>query len=116
MYERRGQPLAARSVYYRRLFKNFVAVMVIMIIMLAIGTIGYHYSTKEKTDWLDALHNASMILSGMGPLINNGFTPGGIIFSSVYALFSGIVFVGAMGYLFAPGLHRLYHRFHLDDK
>ena len=116
MYEKKGQPLAAPSVYYRRIFKNLLLVLVIMIIMLAIGTIGYHYSTKEKTGWLDALHNASMILSGMGPLINDGFNEGGKIFSSIYALFSGIVFVGAMGYLFAPGLHRLYHRFHLEDK
>jgi hypothetical protein len=31
-------------------------------------------------------------------------------------LFSGIVFVGAMGYIFAPGIHRIFHRLHLDNK
>ncbi|NJO25597.1 MAG: hypothetical protein HC867_07320, partial [Bacteroidia bacterium] len=33
-----------------------------------IGVTGYHYTTGMN--WLDALHNASMILSGMGPVID----------------------------------------------
>ena len=80
------------------------------------GTFGYHFSTEPFTGWLDAFHNASMILSGMGPVITEGFTNGGKIFSSLYALFSGIVFVGAMGFVFAPGLHRIFHRLHLDEE
>ena len=56
-----------------------------------------------------------MILSGMGPVVTSGFTPEGKIFSSVYALFSGVVFVGAMGYILAPGLHRVFHRLHLEQ-
>ena len=86
-----------------------------MAIMLMIGTIGYHYATAPRTHWLDAFHNASMILSGMGPVITGEFSNGGKIFSSFYALFSGIVFVGAMGFVFAPGLHRIFHRLHLED-
>jgi hypothetical protein len=115
MYEKKSQPLASRSTYYQRILKNLLVVLSIMIFMLTTGTIGYHFATAEKTGWIDAFHNASMILSGMGPLITEGFNQGGKIFSSIYALFSGIVFVGAMGYLFAPGLHRLYHRFHLEE-
>ena len=84
--------------------------------MLLIGTIGYHCATHPFTEWLDAFHNASMILSGMGPVITSGFTAGGKIFSSFYALFSGIVFVGAMGYIFAPGIHRIFHKLHLEQK
>lgn len=116
MYEKKNQPLAPRIVYYKRIAKNFLVVSVLLVIMLAIGTIGYHCSTDPFSSWIDSFHNASMILSGMGPVITEGFTNGGKIFSSIYALFSGIVFVGAMGFLFAPGVHRIFHRLHLDEE
>jgi len=83
--------------------------------ILLLGTVGYHFSTETNTPWLDAFHNASMILSGMGPVVTSGFTGAGKLFSSFYALFSGIVFVGAMGYILAPGLHRVFHRLHLEQ-
>jgi hypothetical protein len=85
--------------------------------MLIIGTVGYHFSTDHPMCWLDAFHNASMILSGMGPIIpqNLSFTDGGKIFSSLYALFSGIIFITSIGYMLAPGIHRIFHRLHLEQ-
>jgi hypothetical protein len=115
-YEKKNEPLAPRRVYYKRIARNFISVSGILFIMLVIGTVGYHYATKINTDWLDAFHNSSMILSGMGPIIVDGFTTGGKIFSSLYALFSGIVFVGAMGFILAPGIHRIFHKLHLEQK
>jgi hypothetical protein len=115
MYEKKSEPLASSSVYYRRIAGNMARSMVILVIMLLIGTIGYHFSTQPITEWLDAFHNASMILSGMGPVVTSGFTSLGKIFSSLYALFSGIIFIGAMGYIFAPGLHRIFHKLHLEQ-
>jgi hypothetical protein len=114
MYEHKTEPLASRRVFYRRIAANAYRVSGLLAIVLLIGTVGYHYATKPFTGWLDAFHNASMILSGMGPIVTSGFTSGGKIFSSLYALFSGIVFVGAMGYIFAPGIHRIFHRLHLE--
>lgn len=115
MYEHKTEPLAPRAVYYRRIAGNTIRVLGILVIMLLIGTVGYHCSTRPLTGWLDGFHNASMILSGMGPVVTSGFTNGGKIFSSFYALFSGIIFVGAMGYIFAPGLHRIFHRLHIEQ-
>jgi hypothetical protein len=115
-YEKKNEPLASRRVYYKRIAGNFLRVSVILIIMLVIGTVGYHYSTDPFTGWLDAFHNASMILSGMGPLIVDDYTQGGKIFSSLYALFSGVVFVGAMGFILAPGIHRIFHKLHMEGK
>lgn len=83
-----------------------------MIFCLLIGIIGYHYTAG--VGWLDALHNASMILSGMGPVIEIK-TDGGKWFSSFYALFSGVVFISNIGIILAPVLHRLYHRLHLEN-
>lgn len=52
-----------------------------------------------------------MILGGMGPVMALK-TEAGKIFASFYALFSGIVFLLAMGIFLAPALHRLLHRLH----
>ena len=115
MYERKSDGLASTSVYYKRIATNTIKVFIPLAIMLIIGTVGYHWATRPFTEWLDAFHNASMILSGMGPVVTEGFTSGGKIFSSLYAIFSGIVFVGAMGYIFAPGIHRIFHRLHIEQ-
>lgn len=115
MYENRNEPLASTMVYYKRIAGNAFRISFLLFLMLLVGTIGYHWATRPFTAWLDSFHNASMILSGMGPVVTSGFTSGGKIFSSLYALFSGIVFVGAMGYIFAPGIHRIFHKLHLEQ-
>jgi hypothetical protein len=40
----------------------------------------------------------------------------GKIFSSCYALFSGVVFITNVGVILAPVLHRMYHRLHLGEE
>jgi len=113
MYEHRKQPLASKATYYQRVLKNVLAAVLIMAVCLVIGIIGYHY--WGEAGWIDSLHNASMILSGMGPVIEIKST-GGKIFSSIYALFSGVVFITNVGIILSPALHRLYHRLHLEDQ
>lgn len=113
MYEHPRQQLAPLHVYYRRLARNVLFAGSILMICLLIGVAGYHYTAG--IDWLDSLHNASMILSGMGPVVEIK-TVGGKWFSSAYALFSGVVFITNIGIVLAPALHRMLHRFHLQDK
>lgn len=52
------------ATFYQRVLKNILLAVAVMIICLIIGVFGYHYTANIA--WLDALHNASMILSGMG--------------------------------------------------
>lgn len=78
---------------------------------LLIGVCGYHWAAA--LGWLDSLVNASMILSGMGP-VNPVANPAGKWFESFYALFSGVVFITSVGVLLAPVAKRFLHRFHLD--
>lgn len=82
-------------------------------ICLAIGIVGYHYTSQIP--WIDSLHNASMILSGMGPVVTID-TYSGKIFSSFYALFSGVVFITNIGVMIAPAVHRFFHKLHLQEK
>ena len=111
MYERHNQPLLPRKAFYKRVFNHLLLASMLLGVSLFIGMWGYH--GFEKLSWLDALLNASMILGGMGP-VNTLATTGGKIFASVYALFSGMVFLVVAGLLVAPVAHRILHRMHLD--
>ena len=113
MYEHRKQPLASKATFYQRVLRNIVIALIIMAVCLAIGIAGYHFWANAS--WIDALHNASMILSGMGPVIEIQ-TVSGKIFSSAYALFSGVVFITNVGVILAPAVHRIFHRLHLEEK
>jgi hypothetical protein len=111
-YEPKSKPLASLSVFYRRVFKSSLIGTLIILICLGIGILGYHFFANIP--WLDSLHNASMILSGMGPVVVIG-TTGGKIFSSFYALFSGVVFITNIGIIISPAVHRFFHKFHLQQ-
>jgi len=111
MYEHKKQPLLPRGLYYRRIFIHILIALGVIVVWLAIGSFGYHFT--DKALWIDAFHNASMILSGMGPVIEF-HTVEGKLFSSIYALISGILFIGISGIILAPGIHRLFHRLHLE--
>jgi hypothetical protein len=80
---------------------------------LLIGIFGYH--CFEKHSWTDAFLNASMILSGMGP-VSELRTEGGKLFASFYALFSGIVFISVISIVVLPVVHRFLHKFHLQEE
>jgi hypothetical protein len=113
MYENKREPLASKNVYYRRMTKNLVAGIVILFLCLLIGVTGYHYTSGIR--WLDSLHNASMILSGMGPVVEIKSVQGKW-FSFFYALFSGVVFITNIGFMLTPAIHRFFHKLHVEVK
>ena len=114
--EHKNTKLAPKHIYYQRLWKNAFVGFGIMLICLLIGIIDYK-NTVPEFDWYDSILNASMILSGMGPVIDAkiSLTPGAKLFASAYALFSGVAFISTIGILIAPIAHRFFHRLHLED-
>ncbi|HQW84501.1 MAG TPA: hypothetical protein PK987_08575 [Ferruginibacter sp.] len=104
------------AVFYKRLWKNAVVGLTIMAISLLIGILGYKL-TIPQLDWYDSLLNASMILSGMGPMIDSNIklTNTAKVFASIYALFSGVAFISTIGILIAPIAHRFFHKLHVED-
>jgi len=84
----------------------------ILAVALGIGIAGYHFIAGFS--WIDAFLNASMILTGMGPVGELTTTPAKI-FASCYALFSGCIFITVIAVALAPALHRVLHRFHIDE-
>ncbi len=80
-------------------------------VSLGLGIVGYHFCAGLS--WLDALLNASMILTGMGP-VNELHTTAGKLYASFYALFSGVIFITSVAIMLAPMVHRFLHKFHFE--
>jgi len=109
MYTQRPPPPISHL--FRTLARRFAIATGVVVPALAIGISGYH--GFEGLSLIDSLLNASMILSGMGP-VTNPETIGGKLFASFYALFSGIVFLTVAALVFGPIAHRILHRFHFE--
>ncbi len=84
-----------------------------MLVALSAGVAGYHLIAGF--DFVDSLLEASMILGGMGP-VRELPNESAKIFASIYALFSGVIFIALVGIILAPTAHRVLHKFHLDEK
>jgi hypothetical protein len=111
-FESQHQPLVSRKKFAQRLAGSFAAASALIGLSLLGGMAGYHY--LEGMEWIDAFVNAAMILSGMGP-IGSLQTWGGKLFAGFYALYSGLALILATGVIFAPVVHRLLHRFHIES-
>ena len=113
MFERRHEKLAPISVFVKRVAASFVMAGILIAVALFIGITGYHWIAGFN--WVDSFLEASMILGGMGP-VNPLTTTGAKFFASVYALFSGLVFIAVMGIVLAPITHRILHKFHIAEE
>lgn len=111
--EHKSQPLATKKVFLFRMIKVTGYAMIITFVWLAIGTICYHGLANLK--WVDAIYNASMILGGMGP-VNALDSDTAKLFASFYAIVSGVILIGLMGFVLAPLYHRIMHQLHLESR
>lgn len=114
--EHRKQKIAPVPVFMLRLVKYGLLSLILLIVSLVIGTLGYHF--LGNFEWLDSFLESCMILSGMGP-IGPLKSEEVKYFSSLYALYSGIAFLSVSALFLAPIIHRLLHILHFegeDDK
>jgi hypothetical protein len=112
-FERRGEPLAPRWLFARRLVINIGLALTLIVVSLVGGMAGYHYF--EGSGWVDAFDQTAMILGGMGPY-SEPKSDGGKLFAGFYALYSGLLLIGVTGLILAPVFHRVLHHFHLPDE
>jgi hypothetical protein len=113
MYESSGSRPLSRKKFLRRVANHSAVAAAMLFGSLLIGMSGYMY--YETLAWRDAFLNAAMLLGGMGP-VDAPQTSGGKLFAGLYALYAGLVFLIAIGIVFAPIVHRVMHRFHWDQK
>jgi hypothetical protein len=111
-FEHHSQPLLPKHKFYLRVLRYAWFCILLIGISLGIGVLGYHYS--NSLGWLDALVNASMILTGMGP-VDPLHNDGAKWFASIYSIFSGVIFLSAVAVFLSPVVHRFLHKLHVDD-
>jgi uncharacterized membrane protein len=104
--------LSTPTRFYARVRRAFALSFSLIGGTLLVGTIGYHFI--DDFPWLDAFHQSALLLSGMGPVKENT-SVAGKVFDSFYALFCGVILLGATGIMFTPVIHRILHRFHIED-
>ena len=112
MFEHKKHPLLPFPLFLARLLRYLIYSISLICFSLAVGVAGYHFIAKLS--WVDSLYNASMILTGMGPVAVLP-TSAAKVFASIYALFSGIVFLSTVAVVFAPIVHRFMHKMHLEN-
>lgn len=106
-------PLPSLRFFISRIIRNLLIGLTIIAFSLGLGMAGYsHFENMAR---IDAFLNASMILSGMGP-VSTLQTDHGKLFAGIYALYSGIIFLIVMAIIIAPIFHRFLHRFLIRDK
>ena len=111
-FEHKRKTLQSYPKFLARLARYSMIALILILVSILIGCLGYHYFGNLK--WVDSFYNACMILTGMGPVAEMQSTTAKM-FSSVYALYSGIAFLSTIVIFFAPIVHRLMHIFHMEE-
>ena len=106
MYEHRRHHLLPWPAFLRRASRHLGLALLAIGAAVGAGTVGYHLT--GRLPWIDAFLNASMILSGLGP-VDRMDSDSGKIFAALYALFSGLLFIALAGVVLAPWVHRMIH-------
>lgn len=110
--ENRRQKVTPFTHFIIRLVRYSLFALGLIVFSVLLGTVGYHHF--GQISWLDSFHMACMILTGMGPVVEMT-TPPAKLFSSIYALYSGVAFLSITAVFFAPLIHRLLHILHVED-
>src|SRR6267143_4389963 len=102
MFETKTEEVIPLPKFARRVALSLALAGAVLTFGLSLGVLDYHFIAGFA--WIDAFLEASMILTGMGPVgaLNGNAAK---IFSSLYALFSGVVFLSVMAITITPVLH-----------
>ena len=111
--EKKSQQVVSVNRFVIRMLKYLGFAGVLIAISVGIGMLGYHHFAK--IGWLDSFHMSCLILTGMGPVVEMK-SDGSKIFSSLYALYSGVAFLSITAVVFSPIIHRLLHILHVEDE
>jgi hypothetical protein len=109
--ERLNERVAPLPNFIIRVSQYALFSMTLIFFSVGIGFFGYRYFADLR--WIDSFHMSCMILTGMGPVIEMK-TDVAKIFSSIYALYSGVAFLSIVGVFLTPIVHRILHVLHIE--
>ncbi|WP_298185176.1 hypothetical protein [uncultured Pseudomonas sp.] len=112
MYESKSSLLIDKKAFRRRVGLHVLVAFTLVVLTLMLGIAGHVYFDDMA---LDAALVASITLtSGLGLSVIPESTAGKL-FTSLFGIFSGYVYIATSTIVIAPILHRLLHKFHLDQ-
>lgn len=111
-FENRKQKVTSLPHFLFRLGRYGLFALGLITFSVLMGTVGYRYF--GNISWLDSFHMACMILTGMGPVVEMT-SPSAKLFSSFYALYSGVALLSITAVFFAPIIHRILHILHVEQ-
>ncbi|MCW8934703.1 MAG: two pore domain potassium channel family protein [Gammaproteobacteria bacterium] len=112
MYESKSKPLTSRKTFGKRMLLHVLTAFLLVVITLVIGITGHVYFDNMKPG--TALIASITLTSGLGLSVLPE-TTSGQLFASLYMIFSGYVYIVTSSIILAPILHRILHKFHLDE-
>ncbi|WNO61343.1 hypothetical protein [Rheinheimera sp. MMS21-TC3] len=112
MYENKSQPLASGKVFGMRILLHLIFAAILVILTLAVGVAGHIYFDNMR--FSSALVASITLTSGLGLSILPN-TTSGQLFASLYGILSSYIYIATTTIVIAPILHRLFHKFHLDE-
>jgi hypothetical protein len=112
-FEHRKQKVVPVRQFIKRVLRYTLFAGILIAFSVLLGTAGYHFI--GKLGWLDSFQMSCMILTGMGPVAEMK-SDGAKIFSSLFAIYSGIAFLTITAVFFAPLVHRLLHKLQVEPE
>jgi len=112
MYENKNKPLASSRAFRKRMLFHLLMAFILVVVTLLIGIAGHVYFDDMKP--ASALVASITLTSGLGLSILPESTSGQL-FASLYGIFSGYIYLATSSIMLAPVLHRILHKFHLDE-
>jgi hypothetical protein len=110
--EHRKQQVLPFHKFLLRFLRYTMFALVLIFVSVGIGVLGYHQ--VGQLNWIDSFHMSCMILTGMGPVVEMK-SDSAKLFSSFYALYSGVAFLSVTAVFFAPLVHRVLHILQVED-
>lgn len=112
MYERLCDRLIPAERFLWRLTKHVLCVLGLLALSVLAGALGF--MSLEGYGIEDAILHSAHILAGLG-LIQLPGSYAGRLFVALFGLYASLFFLAAFSIIFAPVVHRILHRLHLDD-
>lgn len=112
MYERISDKLIPTERFMLRVCKHVAYVSGIMALSVFIGAIGFMFIEELAPE--DAILHSAYILSGFG-LVELPQTYAGRLFAAGFGLYASLFFLAAFSVIFAPIVHRILHKLHLEE-
>jgi hypothetical protein len=110
-FERRTEPVAPFGVFAARLLRHAGLAFAVIAGFVVAGAAVYYFFFRPGDSAFMAIHRASMILFGMGPVDGpkSGYER---VFIDIYALLSVVLPVIVGMFLAPPVIHRVIHHLH----